>query len=55
MDRWQYDHYTRHFILFLRQKVWLPWQQIYIKKSENGGISYSGGAGRGLISYIVLL
>ncbi len=26
MDRWQYGHYARHFILFLRQKLWLLWQ-----------------------------
>jgi len=26
IDRWQYGHYARHFILFLRQKLWLLWQ-----------------------------
>ncbi len=38
MDRWQYGHYARHFIVFLRQKC-----------SDNGGISDNGGAGRGLL------
>jgi hypothetical protein len=28
MDRLQYVHYARHFILLLRQEFWLLWQHI---------------------------
>ena len=50
MDRWQYRHYALYFILFLCQKFWfLIMASNKNKKSDNGGISDNGGAGRGHI------
>ena len=46
MDRWQYGHYARHFILFLRQKLWLLWQP---KNNDLKMVEFltNFGAGRG--------